>query len=112
MKLRPLSVTRALENLINNAVRYGTRAQVALTVLETAVVISVEDDGPGIPEAQREQAVKAFSRLDASRNQNAGSGVGLGLAIAADVARSHGGTLRLADSAAFGGLRAELVLPR
>ncbi|TDT77570.1 two-component system osmolarity sensor histidine kinase EnvZ [Litoreibacter halocynthiae] len=112
MKLRPLSVRRAVENLINNAVRYGTFAQVEVAVLETALRISVEDNGPGIPEARREQAVKAFSRLDASRNQNAGSGVGLGLAIAADVARSHGGTLRLGDSDHLGGLKAELVLPR
>ncbi|SHE69015.1 two-component system, OmpR family, osmolarity sensor histidine kinase EnvZ [Litoreibacter ascidiaceicola] len=112
MKLRPLSVRRAVENLINNAVRYGTVAQVEIAVLETALRISVEDNGPGIPEARREQAVKAFSRLDASRNQNAGSGVGLGLAIAADVARSHGGTLRLGDSDHLGGLKAELVLPR
>lgn len=112
MKLRPLSVRRAVENLINNAVRYGTRGQVEIAVLETALRISVEDNGRGIPEAQREQAVKAFSRLDAARNQNAGSGVGLGLAIAADVARSHGGTLRLGDSDRLGGLKAELVLPR
>lgn len=112
MKLRPLSVQRAIENLINNAVRYGTRAQVEVVLLETALRISVADNGPGIPTAQREQAVKAFSRLDASRNQNAGSGVGLGLAIAADVARSHGGALRLADSETLGGLKAELVLPR
>ncbi|SFR47938.1 ATP-binding protein [Litoreibacter janthinus] len=112
MKLRPLSVQRAVENLINNAVRYGTKAHVDVAILETALRISVEDNGPGIPEAQREQAVKAFSRLDASRNQNAGSGVGLGLAIAADVARSHGGTLRLGDSTTLGGLKAELVLPR
>lgn len=112
MKLRPLSVQRAVENLINNAVRYGTRAQVEIAVLEKSLRISVEDDGPGIPAAQREQAVKAFSRLDPARNQNAGSGVGLGLAIAADVARSHGGTLRLGDSETLGGLKAELVLPR
>ncbi|MEP3392839.1 MAG: ATP-binding protein [Litoreibacter sp.] len=112
MKLRPLSLQRAIENLINNAVRYGSKAQVEVAVLETALRISVEDNGPGIPAAQREQAVKAFSRLDASRNQNAGSGVGLGLAIAADVARSHGGTLRLGDSKELGGLKAELVLPR
>lgn len=112
MKLRPLSVQRAVENLINNAVRYGSHAKVEVVMLETALRISIEDDGPGIAAKQREQAVKAFSRLDASRNQNAGSGVGLGLAIAADIARSHGGTLRLGDSEALGGLKAELVLPR
>ncbi|PTX55712.1 two-component system osmolarity sensor histidine kinase EnvZ [Litoreibacter ponti] len=112
VKLRPMSVSRATENLINNSVRYGKRAEVSLELLEKSLRITVEDDGPGIPEAQRDQAMKAFSRLDASRNQNAGSGVGLGLAIAADVARSHGGTLRLGDSEGLGGLKAELVLPR
>jgi two-component system osmolarity sensor histidine kinase EnvZ len=112
MKLRPLAVTRALENLTGNAIRYGQNARLSLDVLENSVRFSVEDDGPGIPEAQREEALKPFARLDAARNQNEGSGVGLGLAIAADIARSHGGSLRLGDSATLGGLSVDLVLPR
>ena len=72
----------------------------------------VEDDGPGIPAEQRTAAMQAFNRLDEARNQNRGSGVGLGLAIASDIARSHGGVLRLGESAALGGLKAELVLAR
>ncbi len=112
MKLRPMAIKRALENLTGNAVRYGTNARISLEVLETALRITVEDDGPGIPEAKREEALKPFARLDASRNQNKGSGVGLGLAIAADIARSHGGSLRLGESVALGGLSADLVLPR
>ena len=61
---------------------------------------------------RREEAMRPFTRLDDARNQNRGTGTGLGLAIAADIARSHGGTLRLGDSARLGGLKAELVLAR
>lgn len=110
--LRAGAVRRALENLIGNATRYGTRAEVSLAILERAVRISVEDDGPGIPRARREEALRPFTRLDDARNQDRGTGTGLGLAIAADIARSHGGTLRLAESARLGGLKAELVLAR
>ncbi|MEP5758523.1 MAG: ATP-binding protein [Litoreibacter sp.] len=112
IKLRPLAIRRALENLMGNAVRYGKRAVVSLHVLDTAIRISVEDDGAGIPEHLREEALKPFARLDVARNQNQGSGVGLGLAIAADITRSHGGTLRLSTSPELGGLCAEIVLPR
>jgi two-component system osmolarity sensor histidine kinase EnvZ len=110
--LRPDAITRAVDNLIANAVRYGTRALVSVDVTEKSVRICVEDDGPGIPADQRDEAMRPFTRLDAARNPNRGGGVGLGLSIAADIARSHGGTLGLADSARLGGLRAELVLAR
>jgi len=110
--LRRVAISRAVENLIGNAVRYGRRAEVGAVLSDRALVISVEDDGPGIPRERREEAMRPFSRLDPARNQDSGSGVGLGLAIAADVARSHGGTLRLGESARLGGLKAELVLPR
>lgn len=112
MLLRTAAISRAVENLIGNAVRYGRRAELGAVLSERALVISVEDDGPGIPRERREEAMRPFSRLDPARNQDSGSGVGLGLAIAADVARSHGGTLRLGESARLGGLKAELVLPR
>ncbi len=110
--LRPQAVSRAIENLIGNAVRYGKTAQVRLAMTERMLRITVEDDGPGIPAARREEAVRPFTRLDASRNQDKGGGVGLGLSIAADIASSHGGSLRLGDSEAMGGLKAELVLAR
>lgn len=112
MKLRPMAIRRALENLIGNAVRYGTRAEVSVTLTDRSLRISVEDDGPGIPADQRAEAVKPFSRLDPARNQNKGTGVGLGLAIAADVARAHGGVLRLGGSDRLGGLRADIVIAR
>ena len=110
--LRPMAVARALDNLIGNAVRYGTRAVVGMALTERALVFSVEDNGPGIPEARRDEAMVPFTRLDPARNQNKGSGVGLGLSIALDIARTHGGTLRLGQSDALGGLKAELILAR
>ncbi|SIN96206.1 ATP-binding protein [Vannielia litorea] len=110
--IRALSVERAVANLLSNARRYGSKARLSLDLGERMVRFTVEDDGPGIPEARREEAMRAFTRLDEARNQDAGGGVGLGLAIALDVARSHGGTLRLGESEALGGLKAELVLAR
>ena len=110
--LREIAVRRALANLIGNAVRYGTRAEVSVAISDRAVRFSVEDDGPGIPKDRREEAMRPFTRLDRARNQNLGTGVGLGLAITADIARGHGGTLRLTDSEMLGGLRADLVLAR
>jgi len=112
MRLRVAAITRALENLIGNAVRYGKRAEVSVVVTDRAVRIVVEDDGPGIPKDQRDEALVPFTRLDAARDPNRGGGVGLGLSIAADIARSHGGSLRLGESEALGGLKAELVLAR
>lgn len=110
--LRPTAIRRAVENLIANAVRYGTRAEVSLAVTPKFLRIRVEDDGPGIPADKRAEAVKPFQRLDASRNQNQGGSVGLGLAVVADIARAHGGALRLGDSERLGGLCADIVIGR
>ena len=110
--LRPHAVRRALSNLVSNALRYGQRAELRVVLVDGAVRFSVEDDGPGIPAAAREDALRPFIRLDTARNQDQGSGVGLGLAIANDIARRHGGSLTLGDSARMGGLKIDLVLPR
>jgi two-component system osmolarity sensor histidine kinase EnvZ len=112
LKLRQTAIRRAVENLIGNAVRYGTQAQVSCVLSDKSLRIRVEDDGPGIPVEQRGDAVRPFTRLDPARNQNQGSGVGLGLAIVADIARAHGGTLRLGASEALGGLQADIVIAR
>lgn len=112
VQVRAGAVRRALENLVGNATRYGTRAEVSLAILDRSIRIAVEDDGPGIPKDRRDEALRPFTRLDDARNQDRGTGTGLGLAIAADIARSHGGTLRLGDSARLGGLKVELVLAR
>lgn len=110
-KFRQIAIRRALENLINNALNYGDRAEVSVTFTTKRVCIAVEDAGPGIPEDQRAEALKPFARLDPSRNQNKATGVGLGLSIASDIARAHGGQLKLRSSDKLGGLRAELILP-
>jgi len=112
VQLREVAMRRAVDNLISNGVRYGARAEVSVLFTDKTLRIRVEDDGPGIPEAQREQATRPFTRLDPSRNQDKGGGVGLGLAIAVDVARSHGGILRLGVSERLGGLRADIVIAR
>jgi two-component system osmolarity sensor histidine kinase EnvZ len=111
MALRPMAIRRAVENLVGNALRYGSTAWVSLNKGAKSLTITVEDDGPGIPAESREEAQRPFTRLDPARNQDKGSGVGLGLAIVAEVARAHGGTLRLGVSETHGGLRADIVLP-
>jgi len=112
VKIRPQAVVRAVENLVSNAQRYGKRVEVRLTFLDRSLRIAVEDDGPGIPADRREEALRPFTRLDASRDPNRRAGVGLGLSIASDIAISHGGALRLSQSATLGGLKAELVIAR
>jgi two-component system, OmpR family, osmolarity sensor histidine kinase EnvZ len=111
LRLRPFLFARALDNLIANALRYGTRAEVWIEADPACVAVCIEDDGPGIPEARRAEALRPFVRLDAARA--ADGGVGLGLAIAADAMRSHGGRLDLAqgDRPGLGGLQARLVVP-
>ena len=112
VKLRRVAMRRAVDNLISNAVRYGAKAEVSVMLSDRTLRIRVEDDGPGIPQERRDEATRPFSRLDPARNQDKGSGVGLGLAIATDIARAHGGVLRLGESARLGGLRADIVIAR
>ena len=110
VSLRPMAIRRALDNLIGNALRYGNQAVVSVSATDRTMRFTVEDDGPGIPPDRREEAISPFVRLDPARNQDKGSGVGLGLSIVADIARSHGGLLRLGESQTLGGLKAELVI--
>ena len=109
---RAQALRRAVENLIGNAVRHGSRAEVEAALTPRALRIAVEDDGPGIPPERRDEAMRPFVRLDEARNQDRGQGAGLGLAIAGDIARAHGGQLRLLDGQRLGGLRAEITIPR
>jgi len=103
------ALKRCVVNLIDNALKYGRRVQVGVSHAGKSVELTVEDDGPGIDEAHREDAFRPFHRLDEGRNLQSG-GVGLGLAIARDIARAHGGDVRL-EKSALGGLRAVIWLP-
>ena len=107
--VRPNALRRCLANLIANARRYGRQVWLSAAAVEGGVDILIDDDGPGIPMAERERVFQPFVRLDASRNPSTG-GVGLGLTIARDVARSHGGEVRL-ETSPHGGLRARVHLP-
>lgn len=111
--LRPQLMARALDNLIGNALRYGTRAEVSLRLMQGRVMVSIEDDGPGIAPEQFERAIRPFVRLDPARGASRGSGVGLGLAIVADAMLSQGGRLELdrGSTPGLGGLVARLIVP-
>ncbi|TRZ96102.1 MAG: HAMP domain-containing protein [Rhodocyclaceae bacterium] len=104
------TLKRALDNLIDNAVKYGQSALIVVEDGATELRLIVEDCGPGIPEADLVRVLDPYVRLDASRSRETG-GVGLGLTIARDAAMLHGGKLLL-ENLAGGGLRATLVLPR
>ena len=108
---QPDGLRRALANLTDNAVRHAaTAVETTVYVDGPDVVVAVSDDGPGVPEADREQVFERFTRLDEARARDAG-GSGLGLSIVREVVRSSGGQVRLEESPQ-GGLRALLVLPR
>lgn len=107
--VREMALQRTLSNLISNAVGYGSRAEISLIEGPRLAEILVDDDGPGIPESERENAFRPFHRLDEARTQNV-PGTGLGLTLARDFARAHGGNIRLEDSP-LGGLRVRLRLP-
>jgi two-component system osmolarity sensor histidine kinase EnvZ len=110
MPVRPNALRRCLSNLIGNARRHASHVWLTGIVVADGIDILVDDDGPGIPPANRARVFRPFVRLDASRNPLTG-GVGLGLTIARDAARSHGGDVRL-ETSPQGGLRARVHLPR
>ncbi len=108
-EVKRLSMKRCLSNLVTNGCKYGNRVDVNGRIQNGWLTVTVDDDGPGIPEDQREIAFQAFYRLDLARNQD-DTGSGLGLSIARDIARAHGGDLYLEESP-LGGLRARLRVP-
>ncbi|WP_417831254.1 ATP-binding protein [Terasakiella sp.] len=109
LQVRPNAFKRCVTNLVENAGRYGTHIWLSLNQRNDAIEVTVDDDGPGIPEDMREEVFKPFFRLDKSRNIQTG-GVGLGLSIVRDVVRAHGGDIQLTTSPQ-GGLRARLRFP-
>jgi signal transduction histidine kinase len=106
---QPGALKRALTNLLDNAVKYGKRAQAAIATVGNAIEIAIDDDGPGIPEAELARVFQPFYRVEDSRSRDTG-GTGLGLAIAQSIVQAHGGELTLANRTG-GGLRACIRLP-
>jgi two-component system osmolarity sensor histidine kinase EnvZ len=109
VKVRPQAYKRCLVNLVRNACRHGDRVAIAGNHADGQLVVTVDDDGPGVPPEEYEAIFKPFYRLDDARNLDE-SGTGLGLSIARDIARSHGGDIAL-DKSPLGGLRATVTIP-
>jgi signal transduction histidine kinase len=105
----PQGLRRCLDNLIENAIRYGGSAEIEIADSADQLRVAIRDGGPGIPQAELERVFEPFYRLDDSRNMESG-GTGLGLSIARNIARWHGGDVKLSNGAR--GVVAELALPR
>ena len=106
---RPSALKRSFENIIQNGLTYGNKVVVNIQKGNNRAIITIEDDGPGVPEDQYKNVFKPFFRLDKSRSLNQ-SGVGLGLAIVEDIVNSHGGNIQLGKSK-YNGLQVKISLP-
>lgn len=109
LPLKRQAFKRAITNLVSNAARFGDQIVIRAATEGQWLRIEVDDNGPGIPEAERANVFRPFYRLDHARNQDEGN-TGLGLAIARDIAKSHGGDIALGTSS-LGGLRAIISVP-
>ena len=109
LNARPTALKRSFENIISNGLAYGDKVYVNYQKGNNRVIVTIEDDGPGIPEDQYKNVFKPFFRLDKSRSLNQ-SGVGLGLAIVEDIINSHGGNIQLGKSK-YNGLQVKIFLP-
>jgi signal transduction histidine kinase len=110
LRARPVALRRCFNNLVENAIRYGNNAEIAIQELSNAIEVTIDDTGPGIPEDRLKDVFRPFVRLEESRNRASG-GAGLGLAIARSVTLAHGGAITL-DNRKEGGLRATVRLPK
>jgi signal transduction histidine kinase len=106
--VQPNLLRRAVRNLVDNAVKYGGSAEVAVRATARGIAVEVADRGPGIPDAALGSVQEPFVRLETSRNRETG-GSGLGLALARGAAQAHGGTLEL-ENRPGGGLLARILL--
>jgi len=107
---RPVALMRAFQNLIDNAVKYGDRADLVVDQDDRTVTVHIDDQGPGIPEAERSRVFDPFYRVEGSRNRDTG-GVGLGLAVVRSVITAHGGEIFLGTGSSDG-FRVTVVLPK
>ena len=102
-------IQRCINNLIDNSIKYGENINLIIEKKVSNIVISIEDDGPGIPESEYENVIKPFYKIDKSRSESKSS-VGLGLAISSDIIKSHGGDTNFSKSN-LGGLKVMISLP-
>ena len=102
-------IRRCINNLIDNALKYGEKVNIELSKKTTNIFINIEDDGPGIPEKEYDNVFKPFYKIDKSRAETKSS-VGLGLSIASDIIRSHGGNVKL-EKSSLNGLGVRIFLP-
>ena len=102
-------IERCFNNLIDNSIKYSTNILISLKKSANSIIIIIDDDGPGIPENERENVLKPFYKIDKSRSDSKSS-VGLGLSIASDIIRSHGGNISL-ERSPTNGLRVTIYLP-
>ena len=102
-------INRCIDNLINNSLKYSNKVLVNLKKIHKSLIITVDDDGPGIAESEYENVFKPFYKINKGRGDSKSS-VGLGLSISSDVVRSHGGSITL-DKSSLGGLRVKISLP-
>ncbi len=105
----PIALKRLVTNLVDNALKFGSRARGRVFRESGMAIVEVEDNGPGVPESEIERAFEPFQRLESSRSRETG-GAGLGLAVVRAIARGHGGEVTL-HNRAEGGLRARVALP-
>ena len=113
ISVKKLALKRALNNLIDNAFNYGNQVNFAASLSDNNLMMTIDDNGPGIPVSERNNVFKPFYRIDNSRNldkKTLSGGSGLGLAIAMDAVTSHGGRIKLSDSP-LGGLRVTIFIP-
>ena len=103
------ALKRSFENVIQNGLTYGSNVKIKVQKGNKRALVTIEDDGPGIPEDQYKNVFKPFYRLDKSRSLNT-SGVGLGLSISEDIITSHGGSIHLSESK-YKGLQVKVSLP-
>jgi len=107
---KPIAMRRAIQNLLDNAIKYAGAVEVELTVSDQEILILVKDRGPGIDPLEKEQVFSPFYRVEKSRNRETG-GTGLGLTVARTIARAHGGDISLSDREG-GGLLVTLSIPK
>ena len=102
-------IQRCVNNLIDNSIKYGKKIMIIIKKQQSNIIISIEDDGPGIPKTEYENVIKPFYKIDKSRSETKSS-VGLGLSISSDIVKSHGGDINF-EKSNLGGLKVKIVLP-